>query len=217
MIHVNLLPHALRPVKRTPIPYIVSGLITVLAFLGVGYVYTNTQGQIDASRARLDEYTRQFNQLEAVVADYNAMVATKRTLSLKIETINEIVRDRIIWSEQLYNLTRVLPENAWVSDMRVEIRRETETQTVWDPQTKKNVPKQVTISRRILAVSGYVVEGEEGETKVAALVRNVEEDEDFSRMFELRNTSLGDTTFDDFRVKEFRLEFEILGTQGAAS
>src|SRR5690606_12359413 len=132
MIHINLLPHSLRPVKRTPIPYIISVLVVILALLGMGYFYTNTQLQIADARARLNKYTADFNDLEAVVEDYNSMVNQKRTLSLKIETINDIVKDRIIWSEQLFNLTRILPENAWLSDFRVEVKPETESQMVFN-------------------------------------------------------------------------------------
>jgi len=213
MIHVNLLPEELRPVKRTPIPYILSAVVLIVAILGVYMVYANTQSQIESVNAEYLNAKAEFDKLSQVVEDYNTMIELKRTLSTKIATINEIVQDRIIWSKQLYNVSRLLPDNMWVGEIEVTTKKDTETRMVRDPKTKELKPERVPVTRRVMNLSGYVVEGEEG-SNVTPLINAVETDEEFSEMFELISPSLVDTTFSDFPVKEFTLEFEIRGEAG---
>jgi len=210
MIHINLLPPELRPIKRTPVPYILSLLVVVLVILGLGYLHASTLSQIAYYNSQYEQHTKEYNKLAKVVEDYNNMIELKRSLRRKIETINGIVKDRIIWSRQLYNLSRILPENFWYDSISVDTKRETETRYEVNPKTKKVEPKQVPIVRKVLTVSGYVIEGDEG-LDVSPLVKAAEEDQEFSKMFQLEPPQIKDTTIDGQPVKSFTLQFDIQG------
>lgn len=217
MIQVNLLPEELRPIKRTPIPYIISVLILAGAIAGMVYMYNNTQSIIQGHQDLAAQYQSEFAGLESVVTKYNEMVSLKRTLSQKIATIDEIVKGRVIWSQQLFNLSDLLPENVWLSEIEVTTERRRETQMVVDPNTKERVPKDVIVPRKVLLVSGYVNQGEEGNNSVNPLVNAVETNEDFANMFLLVPFRFEDTEFNGYQVKGFELEFDIQGDAGDAS
>lgn len=216
MIQVNLLPQELRPVKRTPIPYIVSVLLLLATIAGILYVYQNTGAQIATHKAQAAAYETEYKKLEQVVEEHAAMVSLKRTLSLKIATIDEIVSGRIIWSKQLFNLSKVLPDNVWISEIEVDTARRSQTVMRLDPNTKKMVPKEEIINRKVLLVSGYVIAGEESDD-IKPLVEAVETNEEFTSMFQLVPFRFEDTDFDGFQVKKFELEFDVLGDAGDAS
>jgi Tfp pilus assembly protein PilN len=215
MIHVNLLPRELRPVKRTPIPYIVSLAVVAAVLALAGYIYQSTDGLIGAEEATLAKNQGDLNALKAVVEDNVRLQTQKATLSSKIKTINEIVKARIIWSRQLFNISRILPENFWYEEISVETKRYTENVTRYDPKAKANVTKSEQVMRRVLQVKGYAIEGDEGGFDIYPLVSAAEEDGEFANMFELQPPTFGDTLFNDFPVKSFTLDFRI--TDGGAT
>ena len=216
MIQVNLLPEELRPVKRTPIPYIISILILLGVIAGIFYMYQNTGAQIATHRANAAQANSEFALLEDVVNEHAEMVELKRTLSLKIATIDEIVSGRIIWSKQLFNLSKVLPDNVWIGDVEVATVRRRQTVMVLDPNTKQRVPKEEIVPRKVLLVNGYVIAGDDGDD-VQPLVEAVETNEEFTSMFQLVPFRFEDTEFGGFPVKRFELEFDVLGDAGDAS
>ncbi len=209
MIQINLLPFHLRPVKRTPLPYIASLSLLVLAALAMAGLWIQTQSQISVKRADLATHQRELDDLKAVVEEYNALTDQKLKLADKMAIIQEIVTDRIIWSRQLYNLGRLTPENFWYSGIAEKEKTVKETRMVFNEKTKQEEMKPVTVKRRMLEVAGYVIEGPDGSNDIYPLTFNLEQDPEFASLFQFSSPKLLDTEFEGYRVRSFTLEYLI--------
>ena len=209
MITVNLLPYELRPIKRTPLPYILSGATFVLVVGVVAIVFVKNIADIAGATRTLNEHKAELSQLQPVVEDYNAIVKKKLQLAEQVQTINEIASDRIIWSRQLFNLNRLVPDNMWYDEIDVGVRPFTETHLVFNERTKKNEMVTERIDRQVLALSGYVVPGEDGQASVSPFTLATENDPEFSELFQLELSTFKDTLFEEVGVREFKLEYVI--------
>jgi len=209
MITVNLLPYELRPIKRTPLPYILSGATFVLVVGVVAIVFVKNIADIAGATRTLNEHKAELSQLQPVVEDYNAIVKKKLQLAEQVQTINEIASDRIIWSRQLFNLNRLVPDNMWYDEIDVGVRPFTETHLVFNERTKKNEMVTERVDRQVLALSGYVVPGEDGQASVSPFTLATENDPEFSELFQLELSTFKDTLFEEVGVREFKLEYVI--------
>ncbi len=209
MITVNLLPYELRPVKRTPLPYMLGGATFVLAVCVVAIVFVKNIADIAGATRTLNEHKAELTGLQPVVEDYNAISQKKLQLAEQVQTINEIASDRIIWSRQLYNLNRLVPDNMWYDEIDVGVRPFTETHMVYNERTKKNETVTERVERQILAISGYVVPGKDGQASVSPFTLATENDPEFSELFQLELSTFKDTLFEEVGVREFKLEYVI--------
>ncbi len=211
MIVVNLLPVHLRPVKRTPIPYIVSGLIFILVILFMGSMWWSARGALAAQEDVLEDYEAQLAEFGDVAEEFEELQEQKEQLKKRIDIINDIVRDRIVWSIQLARLSKLLPENFWLGGVEVEEQTVRRTTYVQSKKKGKKVQKQITEKRRVLVVSGYAKPDEEGNRSVYPLIYATQSDPVFSEMFTvlpLKKVS-SDRVFNNQPVTEFTIEYEI--------
>lgn len=218
MIRINLLPHDLRPIKRSALPYVLCAALFVLVVLGIGVSFVSTQAAIASARGSLDQHQKELDGLKVIVDDSNALEELKLQLADKLKTIDEIAKERIIWSRQLWNLARLTPDNVWYSEIEVTTKAYQVPEPVLDPQTGKpkinpqtKLPetKMKTVNRPILRVSGYVVEASDGSQDVSPLTDALTTDPEFTSLFQLDSPSFQNTEFEDFPVKKFTLEFLI--------
>ncbi|NIA14466.1 MAG: hypothetical protein GWP08_10315 [Nitrospiraceae bacterium] len=209
MIRVNLLPYHLRPIRRSPVPYILSAFVLVAAIAAMTAAFLTLQVQIGAARSQLAQHQEQYDALKDVVAEYNDLIDKKEALARKIETIQEIVSERLIWSRQLFNITRLTPDNFWYSGIAEREKSFREKRLVYNEKTKKEEEKNVRITRRVLELQGYVIEGADGSNDIYPLTLEMEQDVEFSSMFQLSLPKLVDTEFEGYAVRSFTLEYLI--------
>jgi hypothetical protein len=210
MITINLLPPELRPIKRTPVPYIVSVAILALIVLMVGAKYLSNRGAINDATELLAKHKEQRDELQPVIDEANELANKKKQLQEQVETISEITSDRIIWSEQMYHLSRLALENLWFHEIEVSPKTRIEMQEIYDPQKKRTKKKRVRVTETYLQVQGYVVPGESGDPRINPFLEAAEEDEEFSRTFDLDpEMEIIDTDFDGNPVREFTIEFKV--------
>jgi hypothetical protein len=209
MIRINLLPFHLRPVKRSPLPYLISILFLAAVVLAATGVWVGEQARLSVRKAQLAADQKNLDDLKAIVDEFNQLTDQKLRLAEKISIIQEIVSDRIIWSRQLWNVARLTPDNFWYSSISEVERPSKETRLVFNEKTKKEEPKTVTIKRRVLELGGYVIKGPDGSNDISPLTFNTEQDAEFSSLFQLNSTRLLDTEFDGFKVRSFTLEYMI--------
>ncbi|NUM52178.1 MAG: hypothetical protein HUU46_00910 [Candidatus Hydrogenedentes bacterium] len=218
MININLLPHHLRPVKRTPVPYIAVGIVAVLAVLYIAFSFISTSARILGQQAQLTSYQQELEEKKKIVEESNELEKLKLQLADKIATIQEIASNRIVWSRELHNLSRLKPENFWYSEI-IEDKKSYPMQVpVMDPKTgkqkineatKKPEFKSESVSKPILRLTGYVVAGADGRSDVSPLTDALSTDAEFIKMFQMEPPSFSDTEFEGFPVKKFTLEFQI--------
>ena len=209
MIRVNLLPYHLRPIRRSPVPYILSALVLVAAIVAMTAAFLAIQLQIADARGQLAKHQEEYDALREVVAEYNNLIDKKEILAKKIATIQEIVSERIIWSRQLFNIARLTPDNVWYSGITEDEKVSREKRLVYNEKTKKEEEKIVRVTRRILKVEGYVIEGTDGSNDIYPLTLEMEQDVEFSSMFQLSLPKLVDTEFEGYAVRNFTLEYHI--------
>ncbi|MBX7257483.1 MAG: hypothetical protein K1Y02_14055 [Candidatus Hydrogenedentes bacterium] len=218
MIQINLLPHHLRPIKRSALPYVLCAALFVLVVLGIGVSFVSTQAAIASIKGDLAEHKAEMEKLQPIVDESNELETLKIQLADKLMTIDEIAKERIIWSRQLWNLARLTPDNVWYSEVEVTTKAYQVPEPVLDPQTGKpkinpqtKLPetKMKTVNRPILRVSGYVVEAADGSQDVSPLTDALTTDPEFTSLFQLDSPSFQNTEFEDFPVKKFTLEFLI--------
>lgn len=207
MITVNLLPHEFRPVKRTPLPYLLSGAAFVLSLVVIGFIYIVNVANIAVANRTLNQHRTELSQLKPVVEEYNSISAKKLQLAEQVETINEIVSDRILWSRQLFNLNRLALENMWYDAIEVSLKPFSETRTTYNPQKKVNETVTVKVDRRVLTLSGYVVAGKDGKSSVSPFTLATDSDAEFSSLFQLDKSTFKDTMFEDVGVRQFQFEY----------
>ncbi len=217
MIAINLLPRHLRPVKRTPIPHILSILVLLAAIGGMAFILITVKAQVFVVRSQLDGVQQELAALQDVVDEHNQLIEDKARLASKIEAIEDIARDRIIWSRQLYNLSRLAPDNLWFREIGVATKRVQRTENVLnadgsvalDPTTNRPRTRPVTVDIPVLRVSGYVIETPDGRLDTGTFARAAEQDEEFASLFQIEQPRVVDTTYEGHKVREFTFEFVI--------
>ncbi|MBX3178040.1 MAG: hypothetical protein KF886_11805 [Candidatus Hydrogenedentes bacterium] len=217
MIIINLLPEELRPIKRTPLPHLLSVVALLLALASMGWMFVSITARIAGTRADLAKANSELAGLKDVVEEYNALSAKKEQLENKINVIQEILSDRIIWSAQLHKLSTLTPNNFWyrriretsktVTMERVQIDEKT-GQAVLDKDGRQKLIRE-NIRRPMLEVSGYVINDEQGVNSVATLTQKTAEDPDFSSMFILDSPQITDSEYNGYSVRGFTLEYRI--------
>lgn len=209
MIRVNLLPHHLRPIKRSPLPYLASLLVFAIAVLAMFTVWANKQSDISSKRRDMEAHQKEYDSLKPVVEEFNQLTDQKLKLADKISIIQEIVSDRIIWSRQLWNVSRLTPDNFWYKSVAEKETTTKESRLVYNEKTKKEEMKSVSIKRRILQLSGFVIEGPDGSNDINPITFNMEQDPEFSAMFQLSSPKLVDSEFKGYKVRSFTLDYLI--------
>jgi len=207
MIRINLLPPELRPVKRTPLPYILSFVLVFIAVVVMLGFFAETQKQIMDARAKVREHEREFDTLKGVTEEYNKLVALQFELKDKIETINEIATDRVIWSELLLKLAELAPPNFWYTGIKFERLKKRDTIIVIDEKTKKPKELPVDVWKDYLTLSGYAIPTADGNILVSLLTERAEKDEEFSALFALEEYKSTNENMDGQDVKSFEVVY----------
>lgn len=209
MIKINLLPYHLRPIKRSPLPYIVAFAVLAITVLCIVGIEISSLAQISKTKATLAAHQKELDGLKEIVDEYNRLTDQKLLLADKISIINEIVSDRIIWSRQLWNINRLTPENFWYTSIVEKEKSFKTTRLVYNEKAKKEERKPITIKRRVLILAGYAIEGPDGNNDTYPLTFNTEQDPEFAALFQLDLPKIRDTEFQGFKVRWFSLEYKI--------
>lgn len=217
MIRINLLPHALRPVKRSALPHILSLAVSLLVMAVLAVLFVGELGTLAAEGRNLEKTKEDLAKLESVVEEHNSLIQKKVQLQDKIETIQKILADRTLWSEWLHQLASLTPGNVWYSRVRLLTRKFQEErpkldkkgQPMVDPKTQRAVMEKTSVDRSILEVTGYAKEDESGEKNVSRLANSTDVDPKFSEKFTLYTSKIEDTDFEGFAVKKFVFEYQI--------
>lgn len=213
MIRVNLLPYPFRPVRHSPIPYLLAILVFAAGVALMVLMFSVKQAEIMSANRELQDVENGLRELQSIINEHEELKALEAQLADKVSAIEDITRDRIIWSEQLYNLSRLLPSNMWYSSIRVETQTFTETQPYTDPKTKQETMRRVQVEKPVLVIEGYATADDTGRYDINPLIAATEQDPEFASMFQLEPPSFQDTEFEDHAVRRFTFEYVI--TQGA--
>ena len=225
MILVNLLPQEQRPIKRTPLPHLLSLLALVGALVGMAAVFLALQAEKAGEQARLDKINARLKELEPIREDYRRLKAEEKTLRAKVEVIEAILEARIIWSEQLDRLVTLTPENVWFERMWVSVEEDTREvvvldektkQPVIDPRTNREKVEMIKTKEHRLHFTGYVKPDADGNKEISPLLDSLRNDPKFSAIFPFKDARYEDTEFNGYPVRKFTSDYRITPGGGAS-
>ena len=218
MIRINLLPHHLRPIQRTPLPYILSAAVLVATVAFMATWFMSVQAEYRGVDAKFAGVAKDLSSLAPVVDEYNGLVKEKVRLQDKVETIRPILQDRLLWSQWLHQVAKLTPENIWYKRIRTITRKfQMEKPKVGktgqierDQASGLPIMEKVPVDKQFLEVSGYAVEDENGQSSTAALAESTRNDDEFSRKFTMSSPRIEDIEFNGYAVRSFTFEYEVL-------
>jgi len=184
----------------------------------IGNSYLGLSVKLNSVRDQVKTAQNELAALQSTVEEYEALMDQKQFLMKKITAIQDILRDRTIWSEQLHRLVTLTPENIWYKRIRVTSRKFMEERPSVDkrtgkpeidPKTGQQKMVRVPVDRPVLEVSGYAVGDETGMSSTASLAENTTADAAFAEMFTLYTSKITDTEFNEYPVREFTFEYLI--------
>ena len=216
MISINLLPVELRPIKRTPLPYIVVLAIAVIVGIVCGKMYISDISAKSTIKQALAGNQAELKTHQANIEEYNQLVAKKKLLATKLNTINEIASDRLIWSYHLNTLARLAPDNLWYDTIEETSRTETYEVSVTDPKTGKVSKQKKKRVIPVLKLVGAVSADEDGLHQINPFLQLLTTDEEFSSMFQIEPPKLKYKTIGEDIVRTFEINCVIAPKTGAS-
>jgi len=218
MINVNLLPPELQPVRRSSVPYLavlVAGAVVVVALVSIGGA--NKAG-IERRKTHLAEMQDELERVRQSAKKVQELEAQQAAVAAKSQAIDEITSDRIIWSEQLHHLAKLMPDDVWLKD--IEVVHKTRKVVITVPPTEEGgepTTKEVPVPYKSLKILGYALSPEEevGVNLVGEFVDAIEKDvKNFGVHFKNPDPRLvKDEEFGNVNVKEFEVNCEIFAGQ----
>jgi Tfp pilus assembly protein PilN len=208
MIIVNLLPHHLRPIKRTPIPHILSVMVLAGVLVTIGILFVRNVSTLGGINAEILTTQTDLASLQYVLDESDRLTQQKKNLRARTEVIQEILQGRTIWSQELNRLAHLTPENVWYSSISIIRKQRT---TYVDETDAKGVVKSVAkrVPYPVLELSGYARNDEDGIPSVEPLIKNTTQDCQFKSKFEMDAPSTDPVEFNGIQVQSFTLQYWI--------
>ncbi len=170
MIRINLLPEEERRKKAFVITqaHLISlgaSLLTILLFISVvmaGLVWIRGRG--------LNYLTEKSNSLKPQSERILEIKKEKEGLESKMRIVRELTEERILWAKKLYEISRDLPDQVWLTSLSLDKSSHTEGVE--------------TVRYSVLFIKGNVFSTREEHTElVTRFMKNLQEDEDFFEDF----------------------------------
>jgi hypothetical protein len=193
---------------------LVAGAVVVLALFGIGGA--NKAG-IERRKTHLAELQEELEKVRQSAKKVRELEAQQAAIAAKSQAIDEITSDRIVWSEQLHHLAKLMPDDIWLKDVEVVHKTRKVVVTVPGEDGGEPTTKEVPVPYISLKLLGYALSPEEevGVELVGKLVDAIEKDTgNFGVHFKNPDPRLvKDQKFGDVNVKEFEVNCEIFAGQ----
>jgi Tfp pilus assembly protein PilN len=190
---VNLLPPELRErqaIRRTTSLVAAAGL-AVLALIGIFYVFqvqrlSQTQSDLEAQQRTNAQLERQIFSLQEF-ADLQAELASKEAL------VDEIFVNEVSWSSALLDVSRVIPDASYLTNMTGQITPTIAGEVATEPTG--GTPETTLIGNMTFAgvanqtetIATWITRLEEVQGWVNSWVNSAQEDAPYSRIYTFSN------------------------------
>jgi Tfp pilus assembly protein PilN len=95
--------------------YILLGALALIVVLAASYVVSNKS--VSDKKAQLADITQQAAAAEAKSASLTSYTRFQTIRAKRVETVSELAASRFDWAHALREVSRVLPENAWLTTL----------------------------------------------------------------------------------------------------
>lgn len=121
MIEINLLPQEYRPHESTNVPLMLTILGGVVIVFGLFFYWMKVQGEVEALNATIKELSDKKAELELDAKKVDKLVEEIERQKSRQETIIEISQSKVMWSQKLEQLSRIMAEhkNFWISQLQL--------------------------------------------------------------------------------------------------
>ena len=193
MSQVNLLPPELRErqaIRRTTSLVVASGL-AVLALIGIFYFFqvqrlSQTQSDLEAQQSKNV-------QLESQIASLQQFADLQAELTQKEALVGEIFVNEVSWSSALLDVSRVIPDASYLTNLTGQITPTIVGEVVTEPTA--GTPETTLIGNMTFAgvanqtetIATWITRLEEVQGWVNAWVNSAQEDAPFSRIYTFSN------------------------------
>jgi len=121
MIRINLLPVRAAQKKEQLQSQIVILVLAVVATLAVCvFAYMAMSSRVEAARQDLQDKQSELNRLKSVIGEVRGFEAKKKELTAKLEVLDKLKANRIGPVRVLDELSRAIPERAWVESFSLD-------------------------------------------------------------------------------------------------
>ena len=213
MISINLLPKKFVPKKRNFVPHVAVAALAAVLFLWFGSSLATTYAALGESQQEIARLRGDLAQVEDIVKQVKRLEGDKQLISDKEKAVAQIISGRTVWSHELYVLADLVPTGTWLEHMGMSTRRR--PVTVMVPNARQGQPpvaKTVIQAFPALRLTGYALSPrrEEGLELVGEFIRNMTEDEAFSRRFvSPEMLSINRNDYEEQTVMKFVVDCEI--------
>jgi Tfp pilus assembly protein PilN len=124
MIAINLIPVELRKIDATPLPRRLTifgavALNAVALVVALTYFLANIPA-LQSKKENTKNQVYQATTINKVEQRHNVLITQKRDFEQRRNTIEQIEKARVIWARKLDQLWDLVPEDMWLSDIRLE-------------------------------------------------------------------------------------------------
>jgi hypothetical protein len=213
MISINLLPKKFVPKKRNFIPHMAIVALAALLFLWFGNSLATTYSALGDSQEELRRLREDLAKVEDAVKQVKQLEQDKLLLSQKEQAVAQITTGRTVWSHELYVLAGLVPNDIWLEQVSMSSRRR--PVTVMVPNSRRGQPpveKTVIQAFPAIRFTGYALSPrrEKGVELVGEFIRNMKDDETFSRRFiSPEMLSINRNEYEEQTVMKFVVDCEI--------
>jgi hypothetical protein len=191
--------------------------VLALALVAMVFLFFQVRGQISSTDRELAETEAAIQSLRGIIAEYEQLKREEALLRAKVSVIEEILDNRIIWSEWIHRMLELMPENVWLERVWVsmsenrqeQIVRDEKGEVVRDPRTGREKTEVVTTREFRLNVQGYAKEDDSGIKDVNPFINNTKSDPEFSAIFNHQLARVADTEYSGRSVRKFTLQYSI--------
>lgn len=197
-IEINLMPSDMRVVKKEPqeikVHLIINAIMvgTFILFVAIGSFVLSRKNILHYMELRWKKLEPQKKEVDAL----KAQIAERKA---RYTTIDQLIKDRFLWSKKLNIISDVLVDGVWLNSVTYQ-------QQFVSSQEKGAMPKLT----RNLMISGTAIAQQGGEmSNVGRFMKNLKDNPDFFTDFKgVEMSSMQRRSIVDVEVMDFSLLFQ---------
>lgn len=118
MAEINLLPRKIRPRKSLEFPK--RYVIIIVCFLILLAYFLHNKMTFQKHIKAYDELEIEISQIEKLVEEFSILETQENSLKSQIQSYSMLLRDHSSWGEKLNDISILVPENLWVTELHME-------------------------------------------------------------------------------------------------
>lgn len=185
MIEINLLPAELRKKKKKKVPsfeFSFNKKIPLVVFGGLVLFHLLFISLNTVTKIRLKSLKNNWQGISLKREKLNQIKAELKEVNAKIPLIEQLMRDRILWSRKLNQISELAVPGVWLNELSLEIKEEALPRPI--ARTKVKTPAAKPKVLKYLIIEGSCASrGKDEPALIGRFMQNLKSDASFSSDF----------------------------------